>query len=129
MRPAVQWTCRAGLWRRGLSEVLHQRVVVENITGAGGTTGILRVARAAPDGYKFVVGGVGNMAFAQTLYKKPPYNSVTDFAPVVAITEQPLVLITRKDLAANNLQEFVAPAGCEPGLRHRRTRRESPQVR
>jgi tripartite-type tricarboxylate transporter receptor subunit TctC len=92
----------------GLTEVLHQRIIVENITGAGGTTGIQRSARAAPDGYQFVIGGVGNMAFAQTLYKKPPYNSVTDFAPVILITEQPLVLITRKDLPVNNLQEFVA---------------------
>jgi tripartite-type tricarboxylate transporter receptor subunit TctC len=92
----------------GLTEVLHQSVVVENITGAGGTTGIQRVARAAPDGYQFALGGVGNMAFTQTLYKKPLYDSVTDFAPVVLITEQPLVLITRKDLPANNLQEFIA---------------------
>lgn len=92
----------------GLTEVLHQRIVVENITGAGGTTGIQRVARAMPDGYQFVVGGVGNMAFTQTLYKKPPYNSVTNFAPVILITEQPLVLIARKDLAANSLQEFIA---------------------
>jgi tripartite-type tricarboxylate transporter receptor subunit TctC len=92
----------------GLTEVLHQRIVVENITGAGGTTGIQRVARATPDGYQFALGGVGNMAFTQTLYKKPPYNSVVDFAPVILMTEQPLVLITRTDLPANNLQEFVA---------------------
>jgi tripartite-type tricarboxylate transporter receptor subunit TctC len=92
----------------GLTEVLHQRIVVENITGAGGTTGVQRVARATPDGYQFALGGVGNMAFSQTLYKNPPYNSVADFAPVILMTEQPLVLITRKDLPANSLQEFVA---------------------
>jgi tripartite-type tricarboxylate transporter receptor subunit TctC len=92
----------------GLTALLHQRVVVENVTGAGGATGTQRVARAPPDGYQFVLGGVGTMAFTQTLYTKPPYNAITDFAPVILMTEQPLVLITRNDLPANNLQEFVA---------------------
>jgi tripartite-type tricarboxylate transporter receptor subunit TctC len=92
----------------GMSEALRQRVVVENVTGAGGITGTQRVARARPDGYQFVLGGVGTMAFTQTLYKKPPYHAITDFAPVILTTEQPLVLIARNDLAANDLQEFIS---------------------
>jgi hypothetical protein len=73
-------------------------------------TGANRVAKAAPDGYQFVLGNVGTHAQNQTLYKRPAYNAVTDFAPVVLITDQSLVLIARKDFPANNLQEFIAYA-------------------
>ena len=93
-----------------LSEILGQQIVVENVGGAGGMTGAQRVAQAAPDGYQFVLGTVGTHAQNQTLYKKPLYNAVTDFAPVALIAEVPEVLITRKDLPANTLPEFVAYA-------------------
>ena len=66
----------------GLSSQLHQPVIVENIGGAGGMTGANRVAKAAPDGYQFVLGNVGTHAQNQTLYKRPLYNAATDFAPV-----------------------------------------------
>ena len=93
-----------------LSEILGQQVIVENVGGAGGMTGASRVARAAPDGYQFVLGNVGTHAQNQTLYPKPLYNAATDFAPVVLIADTPQVLITRTDLPANNLQEFIAYA-------------------
>lgn len=93
-----------------MSEVLGQTVIVENITGAGGQTGSLRVANAAPDGYQFLVATVGSAAQGQTLYKHPLYNSVTDFTPVILIANIPLVLETRKDLPVNNFKEFVAYA-------------------
>jgi tripartite-type tricarboxylate transporter receptor subunit TctC len=98
----------------GLSAQLHQPVIVENIGGAGGMTGANRVAKAAPDGYSFVLGNVGTHAQNQTLYKVPLYNAVTDFAPVGLIMDQSLILVTRKDLPPNNLQEFIAYAA-EPG--------------
>jgi tripartite-type tricarboxylate transporter receptor subunit TctC len=91
-----------------LSQTLGQQVVVENIGGAGGMTGANRVAKAAPDGYQLVLGSTGNFAQNQILYKAPPYNAVTDFAPVALITEQAAVLITRKDLPATDLKEFIA---------------------
>lgn len=94
----------------GLSSQLGQPVIVENVGGAGGMTGANRVAKAAPDGYQFVLGNVGTHAQNQTLYKKPLYHVVTDFEPVVLITDQSLVLIARKDFPANNLQEFIAYA-------------------
>src|SRR2546430_5574639 len=94
----------------GLSSQLHQPVIVENIGGAGGMTGANRVAKATPDGYQFVLGNVGTHAQNQTLYKRPAYNAATDFAPVALITDQSLVLVTRKDFPANNLQEFIAYA-------------------
>src|SRR6185312_7120548 len=93
-----------------MSEVLKQNVIVENVGGAGGMTGSKRVAEAKPDGYTFVLGTVGTHAQGQTLYKHPLYNAVTDFTPVGLIAEVPIVLITRKDLPASNLKEFVAYA-------------------
>lgn len=94
----------------GLSAQLHQPVLVENVGGAGGMTGANRVAKAAPDGYQFVLGNVGTHAQNQSLYRHPLYNVVTDFAPVALITDQSLALIARKDFPANNLQEFIAYA-------------------
>jgi tripartite-type tricarboxylate transporter receptor subunit TctC len=99
----------------GLSAQLHQPVIVENIGGAGGMTGANRVARAAPDGYQFVLGNVGTHAQNQTLYAKPQYDSVADFDPVMLIAEVPLVLVTNKELPANNLQEFIAYAKANKG--------------
>ncbi len=92
----------------GLSIQLHQPVVVENVGGAGGMTGANRVAKAAPDGYQFVLGNVGTHAQNQTLYKAPLYNAATDFAPVVLMMDQSLVLVARNDFPASNLQEFIA---------------------
>ena len=94
----------------GLSTELGQPVVVENVTGAGGLVGGSRVAKAAPDGYQFVIGNVGSFAQSQWLYKKPPYDVVKDFAPVALITDESLVLVTRKDFPAHDLKEFMAYA-------------------
>jgi len=98
----------------GLTNQLHQTVVVENVGGAGGMTGANRVAKAAPDGYQFVLGNVGTHAQNQSLYKKPLYHVTTDFAPVGLIIDQALVLVTRKDFPADNLQEFIAFAKANP---------------
>ena len=93
-----------------MSEILGQQVVVENVGGAGVMTGSKRVADAAPDGYTFVLGTVGTHAQSQTMYKKPLYHAATDFTPVALIAEVPIVLITRKDLPVNNLQQFISYA-------------------
>jgi tripartite-type tricarboxylate transporter receptor subunit TctC len=93
-----------------MGEVLGQQVVVENVSGAGGQTGSKRVADAAPDGYNFLIGTVGTHAQAQTLYKKPLYNSQTDFTPVGLIAQVPIALIARKDLPVKDLKEFIAYA-------------------
>jgi tripartite-type tricarboxylate transporter receptor subunit TctC len=91
-----------------MGDSLGQQVVVENVTGAGGQTGSKRVADSAPDGYNFLVGTVGTHAQSQTLYKKPLYNSQTDFTPVGLIAQVPIVLIARKDLPVKDFKEFVA---------------------
>lgn len=93
-----------------LGEILGQQVVVENVTGAGGMTGALRVAQAPPDGSQVLLGTVGTQAYSQTLYKRPLYNAIQDFAPVALIAEQSLMLVARTDLAANTLAEFTAYA-------------------
>jgi tripartite-type tricarboxylate transporter receptor subunit TctC len=91
-----------------MSELLGQPIVVENVGAAAGQAGTARVAKAAPDGYTFLIGNTGTQAYSQALYKKPMYNSATDFQPVGLITESPRILLARKDLPVNNLQEFVA---------------------
>jgi tripartite-type tricarboxylate transporter receptor subunit TctC len=99
----------------GIAEALGQQVVIENIGGGGGMTGTARVAKAPPDGYQFLFGSVDSMAIVPTMHKQPLYNSVTDFTAGGLVVEQPIVLITRKDLPVNTLQEFVAFAKANHG--------------
>jgi tripartite-type tricarboxylate transporter receptor subunit TctC len=93
-----------------MGELLGQQVVIENIGGAGGNTGSLRVKNAPPDGYMFVLGSVGTHAQSQTLYKKPAYDAAEDFTAVAFLGETPIALTVRKDLPVNNLQEFATYA-------------------
>jgi tripartite-type tricarboxylate transporter receptor subunit TctC len=98
----------ARILQSALSDALQEQVIIENVAGAGGMIGAARVAKSAPDGYQFVLGNVGTHAVSQTLYKTPFYNSTTDFTPVVLVAELSLVMVARKDLPVNNLQEFIA---------------------
>jgi tripartite-type tricarboxylate transporter receptor subunit TctC len=95
------------LFAQQMSERLGRQIVIENIAGAGGMTGASRVAHAAPDGYQVLFGGSGNLVYNQILYKKPLFDSVTDFTPVGLLTQQSLVLVARKNLPADGLQEFI----------------------
>jgi putative tricarboxylic transport membrane protein len=89
------------------SRLLGQQVVVENVVGAGGTTGITRASRANPDGYTLALGHMGTHAAAKALYPNLAYDPVADFEPIGLVAEQPMLLVTRKDLPPNNLKEFV----------------------
>jgi tripartite-type tricarboxylate transporter receptor subunit TctC len=93
-----------------LSELLKKEVIIENVSGAGGTTGALRVARAEPDGYQIAFGVTGTHSQNQLLYKHPPYDATTDFAPVGLIAEAPYMLITRPDFPASDLKGFMGYA-------------------
>jgi tripartite-type tricarboxylate transporter receptor subunit TctC len=95
---------------QSMGEALGQTVIIENVGGAGGMTGSVRVAQAAPDGYTMVLGSVGTHAQNQTLFKQPLYDAATDFTPVALVAETPIALITRKDLPPNNFKDFVAYA-------------------
>jgi tripartite-type tricarboxylate transporter receptor subunit TctC len=89
-----------------MGEIIGRQIIVENVPGAGGMTGASRVAHAKPDGYQVLFGGSGNLVYNQALYKKPLFDSVADFTPVALLTEQSLVLVARKELPANSLEEF-----------------------
>src|SRR6476620_5833560 len=90
-----------------MSEILDQQVIIENTTGAAGIIGVKRVANAAPDGYTLLFGSVGTHAYNQTIYRKPRYDAVKDFAPVALFAEQPMVLVVRKDFPPTTLSEFT----------------------
>ncbi len=98
-----------------LGEVLGQQIIIENVGGAGGMTGSSRVAKAAPDGYTFLMAGTSTMAMNQTLYKNPLYDAAKDFTSVTLVTDSARVLITRKDFPAGTLAEFVAYAKANAG--------------
>jgi tripartite-type tricarboxylate transporter receptor subunit TctC len=94
-----------------LSESLGQQVIVENVPGAGGMTGADRVAKAAPDGYTFLLGGSATLTLVPAIYgSKTLYNAVTDFEHVNQFAESARILIVRNDLPANTLGEFAAYA-------------------
>lgn len=91
-----------------MSDKLGQRVIVENIGGAGGMNGSKRAADAAPDGYTFLLGTVGTHAQNQTLYKKPLYNAESDFTPATLIAEVPIAHAVRKDLPVKSISDFIS---------------------
>jgi tripartite-type tricarboxylate transporter receptor subunit TctC len=93
-----------------MGELLGQTIIIENVGAAAGMVGGQRVAQATPDGYTLLIGNTGTHAFNQGLYKKPLYNPATDFQPVGLVSESPRILVARKTLPVNNLQEFVAYA-------------------
>ena len=93
-----------------LTEILGRQIIVENVGGAGGATGANRVAKAAPEGYQFLLGNIATHAFSQLLHRKPLYDAVADFAPVGLTVEQPRVLVVRKGLPVTTLPEFIAYA-------------------
>jgi tripartite-type tricarboxylate transporter receptor subunit TctC len=92
---------------RRMSEILGQEVSVQNKPGAGGMVGSAYVARARPDGYTFVFGS-RSAAIDMTLYKHPTYSLQNDLAPVVLVADQPTILVARKDLPVDRLQDFIA---------------------
>jgi tripartite-type tricarboxylate transporter receptor subunit TctC len=109
----VPWAAGGGtdvmgrIMARRMSEIMGQQVIVENITGAGGTIGSTHVARAAPDGYTFVFGSRSD-AINMTLYKRLTYSLQNDLAPVVLVADQPTILVARKDLPVDGLKDFIA---------------------
>lgn len=90
-----------------MQKSLGQTVVIENKLGAGGTLAAGAVAKAAPDGYTFLIHHNG-MATAPGLYRKLVYNPLTDFEYVGQVVDVPMTLLGRKDLPANNAAELFA---------------------
>jgi tripartite-type tricarboxylate transporter receptor subunit TctC len=90
-----------------LSRTLGQQFVIENVAGAGGTTGTIRTMRASPDGYTIQVGQMGTHAAAVALYPNLAYKPDADFEPIGMIAGLPIVITARKAFPANDLKEFI----------------------
>lgn len=91
---------------QAMGKALGQPVVIENKLGAGGTLATAYVAKAAPDGYTLFIHHNG-MATAPSLYRKLPFNPLTDFEYVGQVVDVPMTLLGRKNLPPNNLQELI----------------------
>jgi tripartite-type tricarboxylate transporter receptor subunit TctC len=91
-----------------MSRSLGQQLVVENVVGAGGTTGISKGAAATPDGYTIMMGHMGTHGAAPALYKNLKYDPNKDFAPIGIAAGTPILVVARNDFPPKNLQEFVA---------------------
>ena len=100
---------------QAIGPMLGQQVIIEDVTGAGGTIGATKVARATPDGYTMVMGNLGTHAASLGIYKNLAYDPRTDFEPVILVASTPMVLVTRKTLPAQNLDEVIAWAKANKG--------------
>jgi tripartite-type tricarboxylate transporter receptor subunit TctC len=91
-----------------MSRTLGQPIIIENIAGAGGTTGSTRAMRANPDGYTIEMGQMGTHATAVALYPNLAYKPDIDFAPIGLAIWAPVMIVARKDFPAKDLKELVA---------------------
>ncbi len=90
-----------------LGRRLGQTVVVENRVGAGGNIGTAEVARATPDGYTLMLGYVGTLAINPSLYGSVPFDPIESFVSIVGLADVPLLLVTRSEFPARNLDELI----------------------
>jgi tripartite-type tricarboxylate transporter receptor subunit TctC len=90
-----------------MSRALGQTVVVENTTGAGGSIGVGRVARAAPDGYTLGIGHIGTHVINGAIYQLP-YDLLKDFEPVAMIASNPQIIVSKSGVPAKDLKELLA---------------------
>jgi tripartite-type tricarboxylate transporter receptor subunit TctC len=90
-----------------MRQVLGQPIVVENVTGAGSTLGLARVARAAPDGYTVSIGHLNSHVFSSLTYSVS-YDVLKDFAPISMLTTAPMLFVKRAGLPPQDLKELIA---------------------
>jgi tripartite-type tricarboxylate transporter receptor subunit TctC len=91
-----------------MAKTLGQQLVIENAVGAGGTTGVTRAMRSAPDGYTIVMGHMGTHAAAVALYPNLAYDPTLDFVPIGMAAGTPVLILAKKDFPANDLNEFAS---------------------
>ena len=99
-----------------LQETWGQPFLVENRVGANGMIGTDYVAKAAPDGYVIMMGGIGPHGINPSMYPKLPYNPVRDFAPIIHVASAPNVLVVHPGVAARSVAELLALARAQPGM-------------
>ena len=97
-----------------LTEALGQPVVIDNKPGAGGTIGTAEAARAAPDGYTFVLGNLGTHAINTAVYSKPGYDPQKDFLPVSHVANVAYFVVVHPSVPAATLPELVSLAKAKP---------------
>ena len=90
------------------AKALGQQFVIENVAGAGGTTGTTRLTQAKPDGYTIMMGHMGTHGAAPGLYANLKYDPTKDFDPIGLVAGTPILIVARKDFPAANLKEFIA---------------------
>ncbi len=98
-----------------LSQTFKQNFIVENKAGAGGNLGAAEVAKAAPDGYTFLMGTPGTQAINQFLYPKMPYDTAKDLVPVSFVVRVPNVLMVNPQLPAKDIKALIALLKAQPG--------------
>jgi tripartite-type tricarboxylate transporter receptor subunit TctC len=103
------------LMAQRLSEEYGQQFIIENKAGAGGNIGADAVAKAAPDGYTFVVGTPGPHVINQFLYKNQPFDGAKDLAPVMVIARVPNLISVHPDVKAKSLKELIDLVKAQPG--------------
>ena len=99
-----------------LGKTLHQTVVVDNRAGAGGSVGTDQVAKSAPDGKTLVMGTVGTHAINAALFRKLPYDTLRDFAPIAFIGYTPTLLVVAATSPARSLKDLAAMAARPEGV-------------
>lgn len=97
-----------------MSNILGEKMIIENVAGAGGTTGSLRAARAKPDGYTLLVGQMGTHAASVGLYPNLQYNPVTDFEHIGQLSDTPIGILVRKGFPAKDLKSFIEMVKAAP---------------
>ena len=98
-----------------LSEALGHQLIVDNRSGAGGTTGTELVAKSAPDGYTALAGTIGGLAVSPTLNPKLGYNTLRDLAPVVQLVNVSYIVTLHPSVPAKSIRELLALAKSRPG--------------
>lgn len=100
---------------RKMSENIGQQVIVDNRGGAGGNIGMEAAARAAPDGYTFVLGLTAQLAVNPGLYAKLPYDPLKDYEPITLLANGAYLLVAHPSFPAKTMKEVIAIARKRPG--------------